>query len=82
MRHMRAGLFEQFADMQEWPAILVLRRCIHHDENAVVEGGAEITAKAGICRSRRDGKLFAGKQAVQPFGELVLALHIGVSGQP
>ena len=77
MRHMRAGILEQLADMQERLAIFVLRRGIHHYFCAAIrESSAEIAAETGIGRSGGEGEGFFRVEAEKPVGKLLLTLHL------
>jgi len=44
----------------------------------ILKRDPEVAAEAGVRRSGGKRKLFMGEQAVQPFGKLLLALHIGL----
>ncbi len=71
MRHVCAGIFEQFCDMQKRAAILMLWRSIHRNQRAAIAAGeadAEVTAEAGVGRSGCKGERAIRKLAVQPFG--------------
>ncbi|MNV76528.1 hypothetical protein D3C71_1698850 [compost metagenome] len=48
-RHMHAGTGQQMVDVDERPAVLLRRRCVHDHEAVLSALPAEVAAEAGIA---------------------------------
>src|SRR5690606_28896832 len=80
LRHMHPGTGEQLGDIDEGPAVLLRRRCIHEDQAALARLPAEIPTKTGVTAGRdqlprgHHPPTAPGEEVGQLLGELVLKL--------
>ena len=67
---LHAGCAEQARHLHERPAVLVLRRRIHHDPGAGRGGDAEVAAEARVLGGRGEAEGLAGEARAQPVVEI------------
>ena len=74
MRHVRARLFQAPGDIDEGPAILLVRRRIHHHAGPLVsQVDAEVTPETGVRRGRCESIALQAAVLAQPLPQLGLA---------